>query len=167
MSNNSYPILESSGKGRPRSNSSYATNGGYLTAPMTRGNSAMSSDSFGTQHTRFSDFDNEQYGSPSTAFSGPNSPGGYMGHDTGRTSYPQFLPQDSEYFPSDGVASEILQNDKYYLGDPRDGNPEIHGSMYYEFFVSKTDAFWRLKEGYGPPSDEFPAQRPDEKMVDK
>lgn len=50
--------------------------------------------------------------------------------------------------------------------DPRDGDPNIHGSLYYDFMVTRTEAFWQLKPGYRP-SEEYPEKRPDAKMVDE
>jgi hypothetical protein len=65
---------------------------------------------------------------------------------------------DPEALPPD-LSSELL-----LFNIEKDGDPQIHWKMYYEFVVTKTEAYYQLLEGYLV-TDNYPLRINSERVI--
>ncbi len=97
--------------------------------------------------------------SPLSSLGSPKSEGDFMRH----RSYNE-QPQNSFLSPDTAALSRESSAGLPLFNIEKDGDPKIKWFMYYDFIVTKTDAYYQLQPGYLP-TNNFPPRINSEKII--
>jgi hypothetical protein len=127
----------------------------YLAPPMDR--SLGSGSSMESRRSMGSYQDPDYAASPSSLYSSPPSDGGLMRRGSNYEPQNSYLSLETEAISREPRAELPLFNIE------KDGDPDIQWYMYYDFKVTKTEAYYQLQKDYIP-TDKYPARVKSEKV---